>query len=103
MRARRFIIRPTFARNGAWPTPQQMTDGSFNPGNNPQLITIATNALPCDREIRLATRNALSNPQVLPRHFARSHQAAWKTGESRPRPFSRKAGTQTRAAWHAEI
>ena len=33
------------ARNGALPTPQQMTDGSFNPGNTPQLITIATNAL----------------------------------------------------------
>jgi hypothetical protein len=33
------------ARNGALPTPQQMTGGSFNPGNIPQLITIATNAL----------------------------------------------------------
>ncbi|MGD0413265.1 MAG: S8 family serine peptidase, partial [Verrucomicrobiota bacterium] len=33
------------ARNGCLPTPQQMTDGSFNPGTNLQLITIATNAL----------------------------------------------------------
>jgi hypothetical protein len=33
------------ARNGALPTPQQMTDGSFNPANTAELITIATNAL----------------------------------------------------------
>jgi hypothetical protein len=33
------------ARNGFLPTPQQMTDGSFNPGTTPQVITIATNAL----------------------------------------------------------
>ena len=33
------------ARNGALPTPQQMTDGSLNPGNTPQQITIVTNAL----------------------------------------------------------
>jgi hypothetical protein len=33
------------ARNGALPTPQQMTDGSFNAGTAPELITIATNAL----------------------------------------------------------
>ena len=33
------------ARNGYLPTPQQMTDGSFNSGMVLQLITIATNAL----------------------------------------------------------
>jgi len=32
------------ARNGYLPTPQQMTDGSFNPGTNAELITIVTNA-----------------------------------------------------------
>jgi subtilisin-like proprotein convertase family protein len=32
-------------RNGYLPTPQQMTDGSFNAGTTPQLITIVTNAL----------------------------------------------------------
>jgi hypothetical protein len=32
------------ARNGALPTPQQMTDGSFNPGTTPEQITIVTNA-----------------------------------------------------------
>ncbi|MGA2544731.1 MAG: hypothetical protein ABSG78_24540, partial [Verrucomicrobiota bacterium] len=31
-------------RNNALPTPQQMTDGSFNPGTTPELITIVTNA-----------------------------------------------------------
>jgi len=33
------------ARHGALPTPQQMTDGSFNAGTTPELITVATNAL----------------------------------------------------------
>jgi len=33
------------ARDGDLPTPQQMTDGSFNPGTNPELITIYTNVL----------------------------------------------------------
>ena len=33
------------AGNGYLPTPQQMTDGSFNPGTNLQLITIVTNAV----------------------------------------------------------
>ena len=33
------------ARNGYLPTPQQMTDGSFNPGTTPEQITIVTNAL----------------------------------------------------------
>ena len=33
------------ARNGFLPTPQQMTDGSFNAGTTPELITIVTNAL----------------------------------------------------------
>ena len=32
------------ARNGALPTPQQMTDGSFNPGTTPEQIIIVTNA-----------------------------------------------------------
>jgi subtilisin-like proprotein convertase family protein len=32
-------------RNGSLPTPQQMTDGSFNAGTTPQQITIVTNAL----------------------------------------------------------
>jgi hypothetical protein len=33
------------AREWALPTPQQMTDGSFNPGTNAQQITIVTNAI----------------------------------------------------------
>jgi subtilisin-like proprotein convertase family protein len=33
------------AGNGYFPTPQQMTDGSFNPVTNMQLITIVTNAV----------------------------------------------------------
>ena len=32
-------------RNGSLPTPQQMSDGSFNAGTVPELITLVTNAL----------------------------------------------------------
>jgi subtilisin-like proprotein convertase family protein len=32
------------ARLGDLPTPEDMTDGSFNPGNQPEVVTIVTNA-----------------------------------------------------------